>query len=211
MRFGGCCWFVLMILVVVGGCRVPSASPPDPAPVLSQSVQRFPSSCLSPCLVPIQQPDHALCVVITQGYGIGTHTPPEVFGAIDLAVGSPMDGTSDPSATWNVAVRAAHDGMVIRVAYQPSLAGNHVRVANERFLTAYSHLATVTVQEGQWVRVGDVIGTVGSTGASTGPHLDYQVWVWSDQMHDWVNQDPLIFHPTQTFCPSRSAGSEPAS
>jgi murein DD-endopeptidase MepM/ murein hydrolase activator NlpD len=41
--------------------------------------------------------------------------------------------------------------------------------------TIYSHLADVSVADGQRVVRGEVIGTVGSTGRSTGPHLDWRI------------------------------------
>jgi murein DD-endopeptidase MepM/ murein hydrolase activator NlpD len=43
------------------------------------------------------------------------------------------------------------------------------------YLTLYGHLSQVDVKEGQKVKAGDVVGRVGSTGRSTGPHLHYEV------------------------------------
>jgi murein DD-endopeptidase MepM/ murein hydrolase activator NlpD len=41
-------------------------------------------------------------------------------------------------------------------------------------VTRYAHLARLGVAAGQWVRAGDVVGYVGSTGRSTGSHLHYE-------------------------------------
>ena len=41
--------------------------------------------------------------------------------------------------------------------------------------TIYSHLETVIVSVGDKINQGDIIGTVGSTGRSTGPHLDFRI------------------------------------
>ena len=43
--------------------------------------------------------------------------------------------------------------------------------------TKYGHLSRIAVADGQRVRRGDVIGFVGSTGRSTGPHLHYEIWM----------------------------------
>ena len=56
--------------------------------------------------------------------------------------------------------------------------GNYVMVKHNKDLsTAYAHMSRINVKPGQKVRQGQVIGRVGSTGLSTGPHLHYEVWL----------------------------------
>jgi murein DD-endopeptidase MepM/ murein hydrolase activator NlpD len=124
-------------------------------------------------------------VVMTQGYGVGTHAPAEIWGAVDLAVDGNGDGYAEPGSSWYAPILATHDGHVT-VTFDSHPAGNHVWV-NEPggiWRTGYAHLAMVTVVSGQFVRAGEQIGLLGSTGMSSGPHLDYQVW------RSGVNIDP---------------------
>lgn len=56
--------------------------------------------------------------------------------------------------------------------------GNYVMLKhNKELSTAYAHMSRFAVRPGQQVAQGQVIGYVGSTGMSTGPHLHYEVWL----------------------------------
>jgi murein DD-endopeptidase MepM/ murein hydrolase activator NlpD len=136
---------------------------------------------------PRGNPLNATNTVMTQDYGVGTHAPANVWGAIDLALDGNGDGTADPEGTQGRPIYATHDGLV-KVSSDSYPAGNHVWVINEHYKTGYAHLQRFAVSEGQTVRRGDVIGYIGSTGQSSGPHLDYQVWVW--QGGAWHNVNP---------------------
>ena len=70
------------------------------------------------------------------------------------------------------------DGVVTSKKYEGA-GGNTVRIRhNSVYSTAYLHLSGYAkgLKVGQRVRQGEVIGYVGSTGRSTGPHLDFRVW-----------------------------------
>lgn len=124
-------------------------------------------------------------VVVTQGYAEGTHVPASVWGALDFGVDADGDGYAEPGATRGATVIATHTG-IARVYPGSWPGGNFVRIENRDtgWSTAYGHLDTFVVSDGQEVRRGTIIGTVGSTGYATGPHLHYEVW------RQGVNVDP---------------------
>jgi murein DD-endopeptidase MepM/ murein hydrolase activator NlpD len=79
-------------------------------------------------------------------------------------------------------VRAAADGLVT-AAGRMSGYGTMIHLAHGYGLgTRYGHLSRVVVVPGQRVKRGDVIGYVGSTGRSTGPHLHYEVFRTGNQV-----------------------------
>jgi len=83
----------------------------------------------------------------------------------------------DYAAPVGTPVVAVGDGRVLRAGYGPGN-GNHVVVRhNAKYTTMYLHLSRfgAGVRAGVQVKQGDVIGYVGSTGLSTGPHLDYRM------------------------------------
>jgi murein DD-endopeptidase MepM/ murein hydrolase activator NlpD len=82
----------------------------------------------------------------------------------------------DIAAPRGTPVICTIDGMVT-IAGSDSMLGNVVRVENsEGYATVYGHNARQLVQQGDWVRRGDVIAFLGSTGKSSAPHLHYEIW-----------------------------------
>ena len=81
----------------------------------------------------------------------------------------------DYGAPLGYPVQATADGEV-KEAGTNGAAGRMIRIRHANaYETLYLHLSRVTVRPGQRVKGGDVIGTVGSSGESTGPHLDYRI------------------------------------
>ena len=83
----------------------------------------------------------------------------------------------DISTPYGSPVRAAGDG-IVDSAERVAGYGMIVDIEHSRgIVTRYAHLAGFTVAPGQAVRAGEIIGHVGRTGRSTGPHLHYEVRV----------------------------------
>ena len=83
----------------------------------------------------------------------------------------------DFAAPRNTPIFAAGDG-IIELARKNGSYGNYIRIRhNTDYKTAYAHLASFgrNVSEGKRIKQGDVIGYVGTTGRSTGPHLHYEI------------------------------------
>ena len=82
----------------------------------------------------------------------------------------------DIAAGLGMPVRATADGIVSFSGWSGG-SGNLVVIEHGlKFSTFYGHNKTVSVKVGQKVKRGDIIGYVGSTGNSTGPHVHYEVW-----------------------------------
>lgn len=92
---------------------------------------------------------------------------------------SKMHKGVDFAAPTGTPIYAAGDG-VVEKASRFSSYGNYVRIRhNSGIKTAYAHLNGYAkgMQQGKRVKQGDIIGYVGTTGRSTGPHLHYEVLV----------------------------------
>ena len=117
---------------------------------------------LSPCSFPfLQTPtDH---ILVSSWFGEKRGT--KVHKAIDFAasVGQPIYATADgviSKAGWGTGY-----GMMTII--------NHEELGD--YETLYAHMSRSYVKEGQQVRQGELIGLVGNTGHSTGPHLHYEI------------------------------------
>lgn len=81
----------------------------------------------------------------------------------------------DYAASMGTPIRSVGDGTITFAGWGGSY-GNIVKVRhNGTYSTNYAHMSKMAVKAGQRVKQGDVIGYVGSTGFSTGPHLHYEM------------------------------------
>jgi len=89
---------------------------------------------------------------------------------------SRMHAGIDFRASYGQPIYAVQDGTV-QFAGRHGGHGNFVKLAHGGGLgTGYAHMSRIAVRSGQHVRRGQVIGYVGSTGLSTGPHLHYEMY-----------------------------------
>ena len=95
----------------------------------------------------------------------------------------------DFTAPRGTPIYASGDGVVKRADGRASGYGNHIRIDHGYdYVSLYAHLYKYNVNVGQKVRRGDLIGYVGSSGRSVGPHLHYEVF------KDNIRINPLNFY-----------------
>lgn len=81
----------------------------------------------------------------------------------------------DLAALAGTKVCSAAEGEIIETGYG-SINGNYIKISHkDGFVTHYTHLKTINAAKGQTVAARQMIGTVGSTGYSTGPHLHFEI------------------------------------
>lgn len=96
----------------------------------------------------------------------------------------------DIAAPMGTPLHAADAGKVTYATWSPYGYGNFVIIDHGNgFVTRYGHLSAFAVQAGDWVNRGDIIGYIGSTGRSTGPHVHFEILL------NGVFQNPLGYLP----------------
>ncbi len=92
----------------------------------------------------------------------------------------------DYAGTCGTPVKSSADGKITEAGWHPYGGGMRITVSHgDGLKTTYNHMSSIRVNPGDTVDAGDRIGRVGSTGASTGCHLHFEVVVDGD------TKDPL--------------------
>ncbi len=95
----------------------------------------------------------------------------------------------DITAAQGTPVAAIHDGKVVSAGDTGSYGLCVVIEDDKGYQSRYAHCSTLSVSAGQDVRRGDVIGAVGSTGDSTGPHLHLEVMLNGEYLNPYYFVD----------------------
>lgn len=165
---------------------IPAIATPSPTATLTPSPTRTPTPAPTPTpafTMTTEGPRgcpiiaaNSQRIVITQPYGVGSHAPGPIWGGVDLALDSDNDGNPEPDTTRSASVVATHSG-VAQVFPNSWPGGNFIIIthAESGFATGYGHLDVIAIMDDQVIDAGTQIGTVGTTGVSSGPHLHYEV------------------------------------
>src|SRR6056297_36317 len=139
-------------------------------------LQTIEKSTKAPSIFPVKKIDG---VEISSGFGMRMHPIYKIIR---------MHNAVDIVAPKRTAVFATDDGMIRKVKQNHREGkgyGRYIIIDHERgYSTLYAQLSGYNVKEGAVVKQGDIIGYVGSSGISTGPHLHYEV------MKDGENVNP---------------------
>lgn len=102
--------------------------------------------------------------VITSNFG--ERTPTEIVSANHYG--------TDIGATEGTEIKSIMDGTVTLVSSVGDY-GKHIKIENGEISVLYAHCSELNVEEGQEIKMGDLIAKIGSTGKATGPHLHIEI------------------------------------
>lgn len=128
------------------------------------------------------------------------------YGGVFFSSGQVHTGV-DISADYGTPVLAAGPGTVVSAGWglfenNPNSPYGRAVVLRHDFgyrdqplFTVYAHLSEIDVIPGQWLATGEVLGNVGDTGHTTGPHLHFEVRLGSDQFFSTYNPELWLVPP----------------
>lgn len=96
-----------------------------------------------------------------------------------------IDLANDPGTP----IYATASGVILKTKYEEGY-GKFIRIDHQNgYETLYGHMSSFKVREGDIVKKGQIIGYMGSTGKSTGPHVHYEVWAGGSKVNpaDYLN------------------------
>ena len=176
-----------MVLVVSGTTKSAPSTPSKPSTPATPSKPSTPPSTSTPStngwVAPLAKGTYRIGDNIIIGSGCISRT---CGGHSGLDLSAPQ-GTPAKAISAGTVVHAGYG--YAGVAY-----GNHVvlKLADGKY-ALYGHLATSTVSKGQSVSAGQMVGTVGSTGNSSGPHLHFEIRNSPNQFSVGVFSDPISY------------------
>ncbi len=104
--------------------------------------------------------------IITSGFGV--RKDPFNKSKKDFHTGM------DIAASKGTFIKSAFSGIVAETGYTP-VAGNYIKIKNDEYSeTFYGHTQFIFIKQGDKIKQGQVIATVGDTGLVTGPHLHFE-------------------------------------
>lgn len=147
----------------------------DEITILAKEKEKLLSSI--PAIQPINNED---LTRMASGYGMRTDPFTKV---------RKMHRGMDFTAPRGTPIYASGDGVIVRADSRSSGYGNHVRIDHGfGYISLYAHMYKYNVRKNQKVKRGDLIGFVGSTGRSQGPHLHYEIF------KDGTRINPINFY-----------------
>jgi murein DD-endopeptidase MepM/ murein hydrolase activator NlpD len=153
------------------------------APDFIMEVNELQSSALSPGMR-LFLPG-AKYTSIERAYALGVAFEKPVRGRVTSRFGYRRDPFSKKRAYHTGIDIASRHGAEVRAAREGSVTFAGVRFGSGKvvilghsfgYQTVYAHLSAVRVSKGQKVRQGEIIGFIGDSGRSTGPHLHFEIW-----------------------------------
>ena len=152
---------------------VSRGNPSPPAPAPAAGPKPGPPSVVAPGPSPASTTKDGRFIWPVDG-SVGSGFGPRIH---PISGGSRMHTGVDIGASSGTPIKAADDGIVVMAGPNGGY-GNWTLIDHGGGLaTGYGHQSSIGVSRGQRVSRGEVIGRVGSTGASTGPHLHWEVRV----------------------------------